>query len=757
MRTKLMVAFMAIAALSFGLLSLVYLNSLRNALQDRAHQALYAAASRTAVSLDVFIESNLNAVRTEAQLPDIRTYMSLPPDQRAGSIAERQAAVTIEALRLKEFLYISSYALIDQDGTNLLDTFTPNVGQNEARDECVQKPLRDGRPSLSPVTFAQNVGDVYFCFSSPIHNNQGQISGVLRLRYSIAILQDIVFESRGLVGQNSYAILLDENYLRLTHETNPELIFKTVTPPEAETYTRLRANGRLPNLPLENVATNLPTFRRGLENAHTQPFFTAETGDNNNDLEEIAVVTLQMAPWTIVYLQPQSTFLAPIQQAIRAILLNALFLGILVIFAALLITQWLSYPITHLTRVAEQIASGNLDAQAPVLANDEIGQLATTFNNMTSRLRATLDGLRQRNEQLSQEIQERQRAEEALQIAKDAAEAANEAKSRFLANMSHELRTPLHAILGYIQVIASNKSLDLQHKHGLNVIKRSAEHLLILINEVLNLSKIEAGEMTLLYKPFDLRQLLENIINLIEVQARQKNLRLLFTPYNFAQDKPFTRLPQIVMGDEVRLQQILINLLDNAIKFTQTGSVTLKVGPSPNGQNEMLRFWVEDTGIGIPPKYLGEIFSPFQQVEEAYHPEGTGLGLSISHHLVQMMGGELRVQSQPGLGSVFWFDILLPVSRESTLIETTLQDVVDITPGILITVKLPPHEWLESLYDAAQIGDVDAVWKKLRALESESNGRFQPFITHIQKLAEQFQVDKICVVLQQYLEKNHEQ
>ncbi|KAB8334525.1 AAA family ATPase [Scytonema tolypothrichoides VB-61278] len=250
--------------------------------------------------------------------------------------------------------------------------------------------------------------------------------------------------------------------------------------------------------------------------------------------------------------------------------------------------------------------------------------------------------LQEKNLQLQQEIKERQRAEEA-------AKTANRAKSEFLANMSHELRTPLNGILGYTQIFKKDKALTAQQKNGIDIIHQCGEHLLTLINDILDLSKIEARKMELYPKEFHLPEFLESVAEICRIRAEQKRISLIY--------KTLSPLPRLIRADEKRLRQILINLLSNAVKFTEKGSITFTVGY----QEDKLRFQVEDTGIGIASEQLEEIFLPFQQVgEESRKTEGTGLGLAISRQLVQMMGGELKVKSTLGKGSVFWFDLNLP-------------------------------------------------------------------------------------------------
>jgi predicted ATPase/signal transduction histidine kinase/DNA-binding NarL/FixJ family response regulator/tRNA A-37 threonylcarbamoyl transferase component Bud32 len=275
--------------------------------------------------------------------------------------------------------------------------------------------------------------------------------------------------------------------------------------------------------------------------------------------------------------------------------------------------------------------------------------------------------LQEKNLHLQQEIRERQRAEEAAKV-------ASRAKSEFLANMSHELRTPLNGILGYSQILKKSKALTEQQKNGLNVIHQCGEYLLTLINDVLDLSKIEARKMELHLSTFHLPQFLENVLEICRIRANQKQITL-----NYEVVSP---LPQVVYADEKRLRQVLLNLLGNAIKFTESGSVTFRVGyvrhwSSATNPAELeaeinykIRFQIEDTGIGIATEQLEQIFQPFHCVNEpGQRAEGTGLGLAISRQLVQLMGGEIHVKSRLKQGSTFWLDLELPESHQSSSLD----------------------------------------------------------------------------------------
>jgi signal transduction histidine kinase/FixJ family two-component response regulator len=347
--------------------------------------------------------------------------------------------------------------------------------------------------------------------------------------------------------------------------------------------------------------------------------------------------------------------------------------GLFALLVSSQLQRLISRPILHLENAMRMVSTNkNYEVRATRFYSDEIGRLIDGFNTMLSEiqhrdtaLQRANDELKTRTRELEGEIIHRKQTQEELLKAKHAAEDASRAKSAFLANMSHELRTPLNAIIGYSEMLEeeTRDSGKVENLHDLRKIQSAGKHLLSLINDVLDLSKIEAGKMGLHLETFDVSLMVDEMVTTLQpaIAKNSNNIRV-----RMADDVAMMR------ADATKVRQILFNLMSNACKFTDHGTISLDVSQSAMEGQEWIRFRVKDTGIGISAKQQEKLFQEFTQADATISRKygGTGLGLAISYRFVQMMKGRISVESQQGQGSTF--TVYLPVQVTLDVTEATL-------------------------------------------------------------------------------------
>ncbi|MBP0017304.1 MAG: response regulator [Cyanobacteria bacterium SBLK] len=507
--------------------------------------------------------------------------------------------------------------------------------------------------------------------SQPFYDNTGQLLGVASVDFSLEGIGKFLRQIE--VGKTGKVFAIERDGF-LVGSSTEELPY--IEAPEGEEAEKLAA-----------MESKIPLIRQTALSIREQ-FDDFESIEKENQIEFTIDGQRQFASispfqddygldWLIIVVVPEADFMEQIHVNTRNTILLCFFALVAAALLGLYTSRWVTRPVLGLARSAEALSREDLDRKVSGGTIAELNTLASAFNRMALKLKASFDTL---------ESRVRERTAE-LAIAKEKAEVANQAKSAFVANMSHELRSPLNAILGFAQIMTRSPTLPKEHQENVSIINRSGEHLLTLINNVLDLSKIEAGRITLNEKNFDLHRLLGDIEDMLHLKAETKDLQLLF--------EQIGEVPQYIRTDAMKLRQVLINLINNAIKFTEEGSISVRIArqippsdryPSDRGEqggSTTIKFEVEDTGAGIAPEELDKLFEAFSQTETGKQAqEGTGLGLPISRKFVQLMGGEIEVTSQVGKGTIFSFSInAVLVAKNDIETPTPQRRVIALEPN----------------------------------------------------------------------------
>jgi signal transduction histidine kinase/DNA-binding NarL/FixJ family response regulator len=487
--------------------------------------------------------------------------------------------------------------------------------------------------------------------SRPVYDRKGKLHGVIGVEQRLARISHFLGDLK--VSPSGKTFIVERNGLLIGSSVDEQPFTLTKGKPQ-----RLKATESKDPL-VKATAQHLEERIRNLDTLNeTQQIEFDLDGDRQ---------FVQVTPWKdelgldwlMVVVVPEADFMGQINANTRTTIILCLSALGLAIALGLYTSRWITKPILQLSLASEAIADGKFDGQVEESNFKELGVLAQSFNRMAGQLKESFAFLANTNEELEKRVNQRTNE---LSEAKEAADSASQAKSDFLANMSHELRTPLNGILGYAQILQQSRGIPEKDRKGIDIINQCGSHLLTLINDILDLAKIEARKMELHPIEFHFPSFIQGVVEICRIKAEQKGI-----DFAYISDP---NLPLGVRADEKLLRQVLINLLSNAIKFTERGEVNFIVRARKSGkiaEKNLYRidFQVQDTGTGIAQEDLNKIFLPFEQVGDVKkQAEGTGLGLAITQQIVTMMGGELQVKSQLGEGSSFEFAIEIPETTQ---------------------------------------------------------------------------------------------
>jgi len=405
LRTKLIVAFVLVALIPLIIMTGINSWQLSGLLQGEAERALAASSRQVTNALDLFINDQLNIIYVETQLPGIRDYLLLPASDRPGSQNEAETRQVLKLLKRKKSALTRSYALLDSDGRNVLDSEESNIGRSEKNQNYFSIPLDSGLPYVSGVLFDRQGASINF--SAPVWDQKGKIIGILREQFNAQIIYNTVKTASNQFDlPEIYTILVDNKFfITYAHSLDIGFMYKSYGPLDAETVVQLQAEGRLPSGSAEEFSTDQPEVINWLNNLDKQPVFTSSSSEIGGKPALSTATRLQRAPWIVITRRPLDLVNQPVQQQAQLSILLSLFIAILIAVVAIGTTQVISAPIVRLTKVAEQISKGDLSTRAQVETADEIGTLATTFNIMTDELSRTLMGLEKRIEERTRAIE----------------------------------------------------------------------------------------------------------------------------------------------------------------------------------------------------------------------------------------------------------------------------------------------------------------------------------------------------------------
>ncbi len=644
LRLQLISSFSILSLLTVSIVALGTYQFAKNSLKESVFERLQVAASIKEDQIDEWFDDQYRDTLLSAALPEIRQqsqilFSSQSPQQK--KLAYEDLSQYFSSLKeikptIQEISLLTNNGIVVFSTDKVLEGKYQPLGQTNTyfSADAVIKETKKVKPTFYTSTIT---GKPQISLATPILNRQSQRIGIVLISLNLKEIDDLIRQRAGLgeTGQTYLVGRLEEKNAFISSNNLEE--FEKYAKTGIDSFAiRAATSGR-------DGSGIYPNYE-GKEVVGLYRWL---------DSQNLAL---------IAEIEKQEAF-APATQLANSIFALGLAASGLLVLGVYLLSYRITKPILTLTHAATKVANGDLSYRASVSRKDEIGLLTVAFNQMSQQLQKSFNDLAKANQDLEKRVEDRT-AE--LKEAKEIAETANKSKDKFLLNISHELRSPLNSIIGYAKLLLDDRSLREESILGLRIIQQSGHHLLVLINDLLDFSKIEADKMKLSLTNLHFPSFIDESIAIVEMQAKQKGIA-------FEYEK-FGNLPRGIKADEHRLRQILLNLLTNAVKFTDEGKVIFRITVIDSRIKTRLRFEVIDSGVGISPEQITKIFEPFEQAgDEQRRVSGTGLGLPISKQLAELMGAKIQVKSQLGKGSTFWFDvsfdIVATVSEPKTILD----------------------------------------------------------------------------------------